>query len=352
MAGVTLQLNTKRWREHMDVVANETPGLVPVIKGNGYRFGLTRLADEASRLGVDTIAVGTPIEVATVADNFAGNIVILQPWRPEQSITEELVTDERVIFTVSSLSDLSKIAADPRRPRVLIEVLTSMRRHGIPVEDLAATPYLGDLRFEGWTMHLPLTTTGPDAEAERIARAALDVSPGTLWMSHLSPEEATMLSRRLGDRKIRSRVGTRLWLGDNSSRSNVATVLDVHPVRRGERIGYRQRPVPANGWVLIMAGGAAHGIGMEAPSAAASIRQRAISLANGVLGAAGLALSPYTVAGKKRMFCEPPHMQSSMIFLPGGEQPPSIGDEVPVELRMTTAAVDQIVETGSSERSC
>lgn len=93
----------------------------------------------------------------------------------------------------------------------------------------------------------------------------------------------------------------------------------------------------------MIAGGTAHGIGMEAPTSAASGRQRLIALAQGGLEAAGRALSPYTVAGKKRWFLEPPHMQASLVLLPLTEQPPAIGDEVPVELRLTTALVDRIV---------
>ena len=87
----------------------------------------------------------------------------------------------------------------------------------------------------------------------------------------------------------------------------------------------------------------AHGIGMEAPTPAASNRQRLIALAQGGLEATGRALSPYTIAGKKRWFLEPPHMQASLVLLPLTEQPPAIGDEVPVELRLTTALVDRIV---------
>ena len=66
----------------------------------------------------------------------------------------------------------------------------------------------------------------------------------------------------------------------------------------------------------MVAGGTSHGIGMEAPTSAVTLRQRAIALATGSLEAAGLALSPYTINGKKRWFLEPPHMQSSLIFLP------------------------------------
>ena len=47
------------------------------------------------------------------------------------------------------------------------------------------------------------------------------------------------------------------------------------------------------------------------------------------------------MSGKKRFFVEPPHMQSSLVFLPGAGSV-AVGDEVPVELRLTTATVDEI----------
>ena len=349
-AGVTLQVDGPRWREHLATVAGATPGLVPVIKGNGYGFGLELLAAEASQLGVDTVAVGTPAEVAVVRAAYGGDIVILHPWRTEDPRAVALVDDPSVITTVSRLDDLKQLAdVGPLGGRVLVEVLTSMRRHGITVDDLDRVgPLLSGLRFEGWTIHLPLLADGRYAEAELLARVALAVRPGPLWLSHLPSEETAALARQLGGASgdpapVRLRLGTRLWLGAETTRRTLATVLDVHPVRRGERAGYRQRLVPADGWILVIAGGTSHGIGMEAPTAASTVRQRAIALATGSLEAAGLALSPYTVAGKKRWFLEPPHMQSSLVFLPAKQTPPAIGDEVPVELRLTTATVDEVV---------
>ena len=56
MGGVTLQLDAERWREHLATVAGAVPGLVPVIKGNGYGFGNGRLARKAAWLGTDTVA--------------------------------------------------------------------------------------------------------------------------------------------------------------------------------------------------------------------------------------------------------------------------------------------------------
>lgn len=351
MTGLTLRLDAARWRMHLQTVAGATPGLVPVAKGNGYGYGLRRLALEAEQtLGVDTIAVGTADEVAEVRDVFSGSIVILTPWRPDDPLATELAEDPRVITTVSRVADLEALTDLNSDPRVLLEVLTSMCRHGIfPDELRRVRPHLEHVRFEGWTIHLPMLNEGRYAEAERLGRATLEAAQGTLWFSHLPPEDVAAVARQLGGAgaaavPTRLRLGTRLWLGDPSSRTSTATVLDVHRVKRGQRVGYRQRPVWADGWILVIAGGTSHGIGMEAPTPATSVRQRAISVATGSLAAAGRALSPYTVNGKKRWFLEPPHMQSSLVFLPAKETPPAVGEQVPVELRLTTATADRIIE--------
>jgi alanine racemase len=351
MSGVTLRLDSERWREHLRTVAGATPGIVPVIKGNGYGFGLRQLAEESKTLSTDTVAVGIPSEVGTVREAFSGDVVILNPWDSSSPLAAELATEPSVITTVSRLTDLELLAARGDQPRVVVEVLTSMRRHGILQNDLGkVADLLPGVRFEGWTIHLPLYVDGRYTEAERLSRAALAVAPGTLWFSHLPSEETTRLARQLGGADgnpvpVRQRVGTRLWLGDKPARTNTATVLDVHPIKRGERAGYRKRVCPADGWIVVVAGGTSHGIGMEAPTSAKTMRHRAIALATGSLAAAGLALSPYTINGKKRWFLEPPHMQSSQVFLPAKENPPRIGDEIPVELRLTTATVDSIAWT-------
>jgi len=348
MSGLTLHLDVERWRRHLRSELEANPGLVPVVKGNGYGFGLRRLAEESALLGVDTLAVGMAAEVAEVRDAFPGTVVVLNPWDAANPMAVELAEDPKVLTTVSRLADLAALADLPTRPRVLVEISTSMRRHGIDPLNLERVALLADrVLFEGWSIHLPLLTNGRYAEAERLCRAAVASVPAPLWISHLPPEEARSIVAGLpsGPVPVRLRSGTHLWLDEPASRRTTATVMDVHPVSRGERAGYRQRPVPTSGHVVVVAGGTSHGVGMEAPTSASSLRQRAVALATGGLEAAGLALSPYTVAGRKRWFLEPPHMQSSQLFLPASVPPPTPGEELPVELRLTTATVDRIVET-------
>ena len=347
--GVTVRLDEGRWQAHLAGVVDDTPAIVPVVKGHGYGFGLVRLAAECRRLGLDTIAVGMASEVGVVRGTFDGDVVVLQPYEPgDGGLAHTLTADPQVITTVSRLDDLRTLAAAEGRPRVLVEVLTSMRRHGLSEADLAAAgPLLADVTFAGWTIHLPLREDGRYAEAVRLARAALAVAPGTLWLSHLPADQVRRLGVELGGPAgpvpVRARVGTRLWLGDATGRRTSATVLDVHPVRRGERAGYRGRVVPGAGWVVVVAGGTSHGVGLEAPTSASSWRQRATALASGSLEALGRALSPFTIDGRKRWFLEPPHMQSSLVFLPASATPPTVGAEVPVELRLTIATPDAVI---------
>ena len=48
------------------------------------------------------------------------------------------------------------------------------------------------------------------------------------------------------------------------------------------------------------------------------------------------------IGGRKRAFAEPPHMHSSMVFVPGPDAGVRVGDEVPVTTRMTTVTPDEV----------
>ncbi len=352
---LTLRIDGPRWRAHLREVLERHPGLVPVAKGNGYGLGLGRLARRAQSLGVDTLAVGTYEELDEVAQRFDGSLLVLAPWRPGSDQVHG-VDERRIIHTVGRLEDVAALA-DPARgrgpARVVLERLTSMQRHGFSARDLREAVRLATgsgLEVEGVALHLPLdqgATRGHVGEVERLMNDVVAAgigkrAPATVWVSHLTEMELELLGARYPDFRFRPRIGTALWLGDRGALTAWATVLDRHPVERGDTYGYRGRSAPRAGTLLVVAGGTSHGIGLEAPTGEQTLKTRAASIARGGLDAAGFVRSPFTVGGKHRLFAEPPHMQCSILFLPAGAPVPEIGEEVAVRVRFTTTLFDHV----------
>ncbi|MEH1556660.1 alanine racemase, partial [Cutibacterium avidum] len=83
-------------------------------------------------------------------------------------------------------------------------------------------------------------------------------------------------------------------------------------------------------------------IALSAPISAGSLRQWLIPGAEALQQMVGRVTSPFTIAGRRPVFAEPPHMHSSMVFIGGPGEPAQVGDEVPVNVRMTTATFDEI----------
>jgi alanine racemase len=343
---LTLYVDGDRWRAHMRAVRDSHPGIVPVAKGNGYGLGLRTLAERAAWLGVDTLAVGTYDEVAPAIESFHGSVMVLTPWRPFETCA---VYDNHVIHTVGRLEDLRALSDRGDRPRVVLERMTSMLRHGFSARELrvaaVAADASGGVAVEGVSFHLPISQGSHLTEVERLMVdvVAAGLRTRRVYVSHLTDAELATLAARYPDYEFRPRIGTRLWLGDRSALRVKATVLDVHPVERGDVFGYRSRTAPKHGHILVVSGGTAHGIGLEAPTGGATLKDRAARVAKGGLDAAGFVRSPYTVGGKQRLFAEPPHMQASMLFLPHGAPVPAVGDEVDVRVRYTATTFDRTV---------
>ena len=358
-----LRVDGDRWRKHLKDVHARHPGLVPVAKGNGYGFGVGRLARKAQWLGVDTLAVGTYEEIAEVEQRYDGSLLVLTPWRPFSPPPD----DPRVIHTVGRTEDLRALgelgASTGVRPRVVLERMTSMLRHGLSASALREAGKLvarsSSVQVEGVALHLPLAPraqgTSHLSEVDRLMNDVVAAGIGqlapptaghsgsrTIWVSHLTEVELDILARKYPDFTFRPRIGTALWLGDRRSLAVRATVLDAHHVERGDTYGYRGRSAPRHGTILVVSGGTSHGIGLEAPTGDATIRSRAATIARGGLDAAGLVRSPYTVAGKQRLFAEPPHMQASMLFIPNGTAVPAVGEEIECRVRFTATSFDRV----------
>jgi alanine racemase len=340
----SLHIDAEPWRAHLRQVVERLPDIVPVAKGNGYGFGLTTLAAETETLRCSSLAVGALDEVPLVHDAFRGDVLVLTPWHP--AIDPEPAPDDRLLLTASSPEAVHALSGRPHR--AVVELLTSMKRFGLDEDALAAAvPDIRRMSLEGFALHLPID----DGELGRVDEISSwvttlrrhQLSTENLWVSHVSDAELATLHRRHPETTFRPRIGTNLWLGRRSSYQARGTVLAVHALRRGQRFGYRQRRAPSEGHVLVVGGGTSHGVAMSAPRAVRGVTARVKLAGEGALEAGGRALSPFHVDGRRRWFAEPPHMQVSMVWLPSGIQPPYVGAEVDVDVRMTTATFDQVV---------
>ncbi len=345
---LVLHVDGPRWREHQARALAENPALVPVVKGNGYGFGLDLLLAECVRLngahGVDMIAVGTYREALLATQGFPGDVLVMEPYREVLHASLAHLDAPALVHTIASSSDLTDLTARLERPRVVLEGLTSMNRHGMSLPDLqACARNRQGADIVGATLHFPLAQSG---HLEELSRWLSVAEVSTWFVSHLSRTELAAAGERHPSLLIRPRVGTRLWLGEPDALDVRAQVLDVRAVRTGEHAGYRQRRLK-DGYLLVVSGGTAHGVAMEAPTAAVTVRQRAIAVAEGVLEAAGRVRSPFTVSGRGTWFVEPPHMQVSLISLAENAVPPRIGDEVEVRVRHTTLHADTVVISSS-----
>jgi hypothetical protein len=340
---LTLYVDTERWRAHQLSVIQQFPGIVPVCKGNGYGFGHERLAEEVTRFGSDILAVGTTYEAARTKDFFGGDLLVLTPYRRNE---EPVPLPDRVIRSVSSVEGVGLM----RGARVVIEVMSSMKRHGVTPEELGKLhAAIDEVRLEGFAIHLPLDRTdGTDAVDEvigwmdRLRAARLPLH--TMFVSHLQADEFARLQQQFPQTRFRARIGTRLWLGDHAATEYRGAILDVAPVAKGERFGYRQQRALGDGWLAVVAGGTSHGVGLEAPKALQGMTSRAKGVARAGLATVNRNLSPFLWGGKQRWFAEPPHMQVSILFVPDDAPEPKVGEELVAQLRHTTTSVDRTVD--------
>lgn len=344
-----LNIDRARFDANVKAVQADIPGLVPVAKGNGYGLGIERLAAEAAAMGADSLAVGTFTEARTVlkVHEFT-RVLVMTPHMPGEPVGDlPLGTAGLVVHTITSAA----AAADLQGRRCVVEYRTPLNRHGITAEELPALPdVLAPVLCEGFALHLPMRRPHDyDPVKEITALVELLDSVGlptnTLFVSHLRGDELRLLGKRFPRTKFRARVGTRLWLGDRGALTAHATVLDVIPVERGERYGYRQQKARHSGHLLVVSGGTAHGIGLAAPKAATGLISRTKILAEAGLAATNRTLSPFTWGERRCWFAETPHMQVSLLMLPKKIEPPQAGAMLTVDTRMTTTLFDAVTES-------
>jgi alanine racemase len=333
-----LTVDTAAWRAHHAQLAGAyrtTSPVVPVVKGNGYGFGrgvLARVAEDllASRPrkrtdDPPTIAVGTVHELAGLQSRVRP--LVLTPPGPGAAARLRAAARDPLV----TVGDRAHVAAiDGWRGAVLVKLASSMRRFGVTareLDDFERTVRTAGLDVAGYAIHLPLA--GDDAE--RVAEverwmAVLDTrhrptsTPAALWVSHLGPEAHGGLGERWPQWTFPMRIGTALWHGDKSALHLAADVLDVHAVAAGTAAGYHGTRVIADGTLVVVGAGSAHGVTV---------------LEDG--------RSPFHHQHRRLALLERPHMHTSILFVPTAEPCPGIGDTVDVQRPLTMVAPDEIV---------
>jgi alanine racemase len=363
---LSIEINSPRWRKHLsDVFAQasaQSVVLVPVIKGNGYGLGQDFLASVAQDLKVTCIAVGSVFEIDDMLRASTADVLVLEPYEPSDEIAAELwqaietsPDNKRVIRVVASSNALDAVIENSQPVRFLLEVATDLNRFGFKIDELSKiwntiNSPSDQNTFEGLTFHFPLSSKDSDVDAiiQVIKQRAEDLSVtlpiGSIWISHLSASQIANIQEQFPDLHIHNRVGTKLWLGDRGALKTYGTVLNVTKIARGDVAGYRRKRVPGNGWIVTIAGGTSHGIALSAPTGPTTSRQRAVAFANGFLDAFLAVRSPFTHAGKRLMFLEPPHQHVSQLFVPAAMTPPVIGDRLEATVRYTTTRANVVIE--------
>jgi len=373
----SLTVDASKFRGHLVSVMNQYAqagaDLVPVIKGNGYGFGRTNLAREASRLGTNRIAIGTVWELEQALVDFAGEVVVLEPFNAHDQAAKELWQRilshgaSRVIVTVSDL-DFAGVAGVEAK-LIYLEGKTSLNRFGLTASEISQVSNANGLTVRGLSLHMPIsdpkkvidatTEISSSINSKKISGRLLeiwnwivayqDLAVTSQHARHISLSHVT--SADLIELKVMCksynyeltfevRVGTQLWLGENSSCKVQGTVLEIHELTDHQRVGYRQ--VDSHGYkrLVVVSGGTAHGVALAAPSTSGSMRQRGISIAEGVSQALGKVRSPFSYKGENLIFAEPPHMQVSMLW--SNDMSLNVGDRLACNVRNTTTTFDVV----------
>jgi hypothetical protein len=344
---LSLEVNNNAWTSHIKNILNSysssTSEVTPVIKGNGYGIGRKNLSQKAHELGVNSVAVGTIFEAQDVLEQGFKEVLVMDPVKDIDELAfKELtkINNSSLLLTISCLKDAQNIGNNP----VVVEGITSMNRFGIGINNLAE---VSNLNLKGISLHFPIRNSkiGKVTEITNWLNSYKTLCPSgqkVVYLSHISESELKNLTNQFPDFKFKVRVGTKLWIGDLKAFQIKSTVLEVHePVN--QNFGYRQRSITSKHRLIVVSGGTAHGIGLQAPRSNVTIKQRLVAILSGILEAFDFHLSPFVVNGKQRWFAESPHMNVSLLKLPANVSVPKVGSTISAQVRMTTTNFDCVV---------
>jgi hypothetical protein len=97
-------------------------------------------------------------------------------------------------------------------------------------------------------------------------------------------------------------------------------VLATRPVAAGTKVGYRSTTVEADGTLVMIGAGSANGVALLPGDT-----------------------SPFHFARSRMALVEPPHMHTSMAFVPSGHRCPAVGDWVDLQRPLTLTTIDELL---------
>ena len=377
-----LTIDRKLFNKHLSTKLREFEKfgatITPVVKGNGYGFGRRFLANEATVLGLNRIAIGTIYELDQALTDFGGEIVVLEPFNPLDVAASAAwkkamqVGAHRVIANVSGpcLAEASRVGIKS----VFLEGKTSLHRFGLSISELLSltNDEHHNISVVGLSLHLPIADptnvqlaqleTSAKLNTRKTSNRVIEVTswlnsfaalitktnwPLHLSLSHVDLSDVEQIYKISKERNLNIslevRLGTSLWLGEPKALQVTGTVLEIHELTDDhEHIGYRQVDAHGNARLLVVSGGTAHGVALSAPTNRGSLKAKSVALAEGVAEAIGKVRSPFKLNGKNLPFAEPPHMHVSLLWCE--DKKVKVGDQLNCTIRNTTATFDVITE--------
>lgn len=311
-----LTVNEHAFRAHVSHVVGSTPGLIPVVKGNGYGLGrpfLMRLVSEL--LGsAQAVAVGTVFEAQDIPAPTP--VYILTPIGE----FDQVDIPANAIPTVATERDPAVLQTKGWKSPVVVKLASPMQRFGVASHDfLALVQHISaaGLTIHSCALHLPLHQSNEEIIAQLKTWIPLIPTCVTLSLSHVSSTQLAVIRETFPTTECEVRLGTTLWHGDKSFFSLHTEVLAVHSIEKGNTAGYHSTAAPTDGHIVVVAAGTAHGVS---------------PLGNGA--------SPFHFQQQRLTLLESPYMHSAMCFVPLGQPCPKVGDAIDVQRPLNSVAPD------------
>lgn len=260
-----VHIDWNRFRHNLRVLMRKGKALMPVIKADAYGHGLLPAAEALSELGIAWAAIGTLEEGRLVRDHgYDGNIVALLSFALSTEDTR-LALEKRIIPLVHDWAGLEAVSAALRAMPdavldIAVKVDSGMRRLGFPAEEMDAVAEAiaasGQLRPVLMISHLAVADD-PEMDAYTVQQADV-FSAAVGVMRRRFPDMLCSLGNTAGlvsHTEISGdicRPGLAAYGYDpqfGTSRENdcegilpvmsvSVPLISVHPLRKGESLGY------------------------------------------------------------------------------------------------------------------